>query len=55
MVVDEKNGVEFSAQSKVQNLHLEVTKEALGELLMKTLQYQTAKGNFWVNSMVEPR
>jgi len=54
-VVDEKQGVGFLGQSQVQNLELQVTEEVVDELLVKTLQYQTMKGNFGVNSMVQPR
>jgi len=54
-VVDEKQGVGCLGHSKVQSLELRVTEEVPDEILVKTLQYQTMKGNLGINSMVQPQ
>ena len=53
-VEDRKQGVGYLGQFQVQSLELQVTVEVQDELLMKTLQYQTMKGNYEVNAMVQP-
>jgi hypothetical protein len=55
MEVDEKTKVGYSEQFQVQNLDPQVTEEVLDELLGRTLQYQTMKGNYEMDSMVQPR
>jgi len=54
MEVEEKTGVGYLEQPQVQNLDLQVIEEALDELLGRTLQYQSMKGNCEMDSMVKP-
>ncbi len=53
-VEGENQGVGYLGQFQVESLELQVTLKFQDELLVKTLQYQTTKENFGVNSMVQP-
>jgi len=55
MEADEKTKVEYLEQFQVQNLDPQATEEVLNELLRRTLQYQTMKGNYEMDSMVQPQ
>jgi len=54
MEENEKTRVVYSEQFKVQHLDPHVTKESPDEILGRTLQYQTKKGNYEMDSRVQP-
>ena len=54
MEADEKTKVGYSKQFQVQNLDPQATEEVLDELLGRNPQYLTMKGNYEMDSMVQP-
>lgn len=50
MEADKKTKVRYSKKFQVQRLDPQATKEAPNELLGGTLQYQTTKGNYEMDS-----
>lgn len=55
MEVGEKTKVECSEQFQVQHLYPQAIEDVLEEILQRTLQYQTTKGNYEMDPIIQPQ